>query len=94
MNALSPPVKGKIMPLLFLYKNSFGIKWPTKVDMPLNKKIKLDYDLVLPTWRCILSGDKLVSQRFCNILVVYASFLCKYHMTQADQAVTGIISSW
>ena len=28
---------GEIIPILFFYKNGFGIKWPTKVDMPLNK---------------------------------------------------------
>ena len=25
-------------PLLSLFKNSFGIEYPTKVDMPLNKE--------------------------------------------------------
>ena len=32
---------GYIVPLLF-YKNIFGIKWHTKVDMPLNKEIKIN----------------------------------------------------
>ena len=29
---------GKKSPLLFFYKDGFGIKQPTKVDMPLNKQ--------------------------------------------------------
>ena len=28
-------IKWLLVPLLFLYKDAFGIKWPTKVDMPL-----------------------------------------------------------
>ena len=32
-----------IVPLLFFYENGFGIKWPTKVDMPLNKETKPKY---------------------------------------------------
>ena len=29
-----------IVPLLFFEENGFGIKWPTTVDMPLNKETK------------------------------------------------------
>ena len=36
MNSLIP----KIVPLLFFYKDGFGLKEPTKVDMPLNKESK------------------------------------------------------
>ena len=32
------PAMGKIIPLLFFYKDSFDIKLSTKVDMPLNKE--------------------------------------------------------
>ena len=31
---------GWIVPLLSFKKEVFGIKWPTKVDMPLNKETK------------------------------------------------------
>ena len=31
---------GQIVPPLFICMDGFGIKWLTKVDMPLNKKIK------------------------------------------------------
>ena len=34
---LSPIAMGWIVSLLFFYKVGFGIKWPTKVDMPLIK---------------------------------------------------------
>ena len=27
-----------IVPILFFYKDDFGIKYPTKIDMPLNKE--------------------------------------------------------
>ena len=40
MNPLVQPAMGQIISLLFFYKDSFGIKEPTKVDMPLNKEIK------------------------------------------------------
>ena len=33
-----PLVMGWIVPLLFFYKDGFGIKLPSKVDMPLNKE--------------------------------------------------------
>ena len=28
--------------LLFFYKDGFGIKWPTKVDMPLSKETETE----------------------------------------------------
>ena len=31
---------GTILPLLYVYKDVFGIKNPTKFKMPLNKEIK------------------------------------------------------
>ena len=31
---------GLIASLLFFYNDDFGIKWPMKVDMPLNKETK------------------------------------------------------
>ena len=31
----------KIEPLIFFYKDGFGIKCPTKIDMPLNKESKI-----------------------------------------------------
>ena len=37
---LIPPVIGKIVQLLLFYKDVFGIKYPTKVYMPLNKETK------------------------------------------------------
>ena len=33
---------GYIVPLVFFLENGLGIKWPTKVDMPLNKETKLN----------------------------------------------------
>ena len=39
MNFLVPSVMVKIVSLLF-YKDCFGIKNPTKVDIPSNKEIK------------------------------------------------------
>ena len=40
MKPLILPSMGWIIPLLFFYENGFGIKYPTKVDMPLNKETK------------------------------------------------------
>ena len=34
------PAIGLIVPLLFFSKDGFAIKWPTTVDMPLNKEIQ------------------------------------------------------
>ena len=31
---------GWIVPQLFLFEDGFGIKLPTKIDMPLNKETK------------------------------------------------------
>ena len=41
-NSLSQPFPciGQILSLLFFYKDGFGIKYPIKVDMPLNKETK------------------------------------------------------
>ena len=36
-----PPVTGEIVLLLFFYNDGFGIILPTKVDMRLNKLVKL-----------------------------------------------------
>ena len=38
MNPFILPAMGLIVRLLFFYKDGFGIKLPTKVDMPLNKE--------------------------------------------------------
>ena len=38
-NLLIPQAIGYRVPLLFFYKDGFGIKWPTKVDILLNKEI-------------------------------------------------------
>ena len=35
-----------------------------------------------------------VSQKFCNILVVCANFRRVYYMTEAIQAVRGILYGW
>ena len=40
MKPLILSAMGQIAPLLFFFENGFGIKWPTKVDMPLNKETK------------------------------------------------------
>ena len=40
MNPLILPAMGQIVPLLFFYENGIGIKYPTKIDMPLNKETK------------------------------------------------------
>ena len=34
------PFFSQIFPLLFFYKDDFGIKWPNKFNMPLYKKTK------------------------------------------------------
>ena len=39
-------VCGYTKPLLFFYKNSFGIKEPAKVDMPLNNETGTETDLL------------------------------------------------
>ena len=44
-NPLSSLAIGWIVPLLFFYKGSIGIRQPSKVDMPLNKEIKPDFDI-------------------------------------------------
>ena len=41
MNPLIPPAMCYIVPLLFFYKDGFGIKWAITVDMPLNKETNL-----------------------------------------------------
>ena len=38
------PVMGQIAPQPFFYDNGFGIKYPTEVDMPLNKETKPNLD--------------------------------------------------
>ena len=38
MNPLIPQAMGQIVALLVFYKDGFGIKYPTKADMTLNKK--------------------------------------------------------
>ena len=37
MNPLILPAIGQIVQLLSFYKDVFGMKYPTKLDMPLNK---------------------------------------------------------
>ena len=37
MSPLIHPTIGQIIPLLIFYKGGFDIKYPTRVDMPLNK---------------------------------------------------------
>ena len=34
------PAMGEIVQFLFVYKDDFDIKYPTKTDIPLNKEIK------------------------------------------------------
>ena len=46
LNPLYLPAMYQIVPLMFLYKDGFGIKSPMKVDMPFNKKVKPIVDLV------------------------------------------------
>ena len=43
MNPLTVPVMVVIESLLFLYKDGLGVKFPTKVDMSLNKETKTLY---------------------------------------------------
>ena len=43
MNPLILPAMALIVPLLFFYKDDFGIKLSKKVDMQLNKETKLNY---------------------------------------------------
>ena len=38
MNSLIPFAMYYKLPLLFFYKENFGIEYPTKFDMPLYKK--------------------------------------------------------
>ena len=40
MNTFITPAMGYLVPQLFFYKEGFGIKYPRKVDMPLNKQTK------------------------------------------------------
>ena len=42
MNLLILPAMGEIVPL-FIWKDCFGTKYPTRVDMPLNKETKPIY---------------------------------------------------
>ena len=49
----SIPDMGYAVLILFFYKNSFGIWYPTKVDMPLNKEIKRNRQVVLVYYKCI-----------------------------------------
>ena len=40
MNPLIPPVMSQIVSMLFFNMDGFGIKYPMKIDMPLNKETK------------------------------------------------------
>ena len=60
MNPLTSLV---IVSLLFFCKNNFGVKYPTKVDMPLNKEtkpVKGNYYLVLPKYWVVICGVFMV----------------------------------
>ena len=43
MNPIISQAKSQIKSQLFFYKYGFGIKWPMKVNMPLNKETKPSY---------------------------------------------------
>ena len=43
MNPLVLPARSEIVPLLFFLNDGFGIKVPTRVDMPLNKDSQYTY---------------------------------------------------
>ena len=45
MNPFILSAMGKIVPLLFFYKDSFGLKYPTKVDILLIKENYLSESL-------------------------------------------------
>ena len=47
MKPLILPAIGYLASLQFFSKDGFGIKYPSKVDMPLNKETKLSSILVL-----------------------------------------------
>ena len=56
MKHLIPQAMDWILHLLFLYKDSFGIKLPTKVDMQLNKETKPNlsiYHKILSLYVCM-----------------------------------------
>ena len=42
MNRIIYPAVSLIVPLLFLYKDGFDIKYPTKIDMQLIKETEID----------------------------------------------------
>ena len=43
MKSLFTPILSYIVPLIFFYKDDFGIKYPAKDDMPLHKETKPNY---------------------------------------------------
>ena len=53
---------GQIVPLLFFFKDGFGIKYSTKVDMPLHKETNQPTNKV---WRI----RKIVIFKFCTFWV-------------------------
>ena len=63
MNSLISLVIGLIVPLLSFYKDDFSIKWPTKADIPLNKKTKQSYwysllsETVIPIRKTLLNNQ-------------------------------------
>ena len=48
MSPLIPSAVDLIVALLFFYKDGFSIKWPMKVDIPLNKKSKQKKKKLIP----------------------------------------------
>ena len=65
-------IMNQIVPLLYVYKDGFGIKWPTKVEKSLNKESKLYKYVKISMESCILL-NRLVICAFC--LFQYISFM-------------------
>ena len=46
MNFLILPIMGQIIPLLFIYQDDFGVRYPMKIDMPLNEETETGYKIL------------------------------------------------
>ena len=63
MNPLTDSAMDYIVPLLLIYKDRFGIKYPTKVDLLWDKKPDQIYEIIISSiiWLQV-SNDKSSSE--------------------------------
>ena len=69
INSLIPPDMDKIVPLLFFYKDGFGIRYPTNVDMPLNEMDTATRVQILDETDCISHRTNTVGKGMNPIIL-------------------------